>query len=73
MTITLTNLSTFHDHSWRGVNHKGADQNLLFQHWKGVLLCLALVSHLMVEAAPARAGAMKKGSRLVASIHSKSG
>ena len=68
MTITLTNLSTFHDHSW-----KGANENLLFQHWKGVLLCLALVSHLMVEAAPARAGAMKKGSRLVASIHSKSG
>ena len=36
-----------------------------FQHWQGVFLCLALASFLMVEAAPARAGAMKKGGRLV--------
>jgi len=33
------------------------------KHWKGVFLCLALASYLMVEAAPARAGAMKKGGR----------
>ena len=37
----------------------------MFQHWKGIFLCLALASYLMVEAAPARAGAMKKGGRLV--------
>jgi len=33
------------------------------KHWKYVFLCLALASFLMVEAAPARAGAMKKGGR----------
>ena len=33
------------------------------QHWKSVVLCLALTAFFMVEAAPARAGAMKKGGR----------
>ena len=36
---------------------------IISQHWKSVVLCLALTAFFMVEAAPARAGAMKKGGR----------
>ena len=53
------------------------------QQWKSVVLCLALTAFFMVEAAPARAGAMKKGGRwahpgtpvvfLVSCVHDRGG